>query len=219
MSKIVNASEEMKNDLLTLIDKGFEEIKDKLCFKVEHNDRRPEYDTVVTYHNDIMDQFNDAKCVCGISCENLGEVQGKMFVAITKGLLETWNVTADDVVEQCISNLDNEDFELKTMWGTLIEIAPEILPEEEPDDIEGMYVLTNVSKIDGARMLMSDYVMNLLREKFGKFYILPSSIHEVLIVPDKGNFKIEELEELVRTVNDTQVEERDRLSYKVAYIA
>ena len=81
-----------------------------------------------------------------------------------------------------------------------------------------MYVLTNQSKTNGAGVLVQDGV----REKVGgmigsDFYVLPSSIHEVLIVPDNGNMRLAELEDMVREVNATQVAPEDLLSDKVQY--
>ena len=46
----------------------------------------------------------------------------------------------------------------------------------------------------------------------GEFFVLPSSVHEVLLVPDNGNLEWRELEELVQTVNETTVDAKDKLS-------
>lgn len=55
-------------------------------------------------------------------------------------------------------------------------------------------------------------------ELLGKnFYVLPSSIHEVLIVPDNGDMQAKELESMVKEVNATQVAPADLLSDKVQY--
>ena len=54
--------------------------------------------------------------------------------------------------------------------------------------------------------------MNEIVETFGEFFILPSSIHEVLIVPAKPGMTAENLENIVREVNTTQVQLEDKLS-------
>ena len=43
-------------------------------------------------------------------------------------------------------------------------------------------------------------------------FILPSSIHEVLALPDDGEVDWKELEEIVQTINQTEVEDREVLS-------
>ena len=51
------------------------------------------------------------------------------------------------------------------------------------------------------------------------FYILPSSIHEVLLLPAdyKDSEKTEEMRDMVCEVNDTQLKLEERLSYNVYY--
>ena len=49
----------------------------------------------------------------------------------------------------------------------------------------------------------------------GDFFILPSSIHELLIVPDNGQMGLRDLEAMVREVNATQVAPEDKLTDSV----
>ncbi len=49
----------------------------------------------------------------------------------------------------------------------------------------------------------------------GDFYILPSSIHEILLVKDNGQFDRAALEQMVREVNATQVAPEDKLTDSV----
>ena len=47
------------------------------------------------------------------------------------------------------------------------------------------------------------------------YYILPSSVHEVIIVPYSEIYVCSKLDEMVREINSTQVEEEDVLSNHV----
>lgn len=59
-------------------------------------------------------------------------------------------------------------------------------------------------------------MMDAICEKIGSnFFILPSSLHEVLIVPASKNMDLSELEDMVREVNATQVAPPDKLSDSV----
>ena len=49
----------------------------------------------------------------------------------------------------------------------------------------------------------------------GDFYILPSSIHEILIIPDNGKMGLKDLENMVKEVNATQVSPADKLTDNV----
>ena len=51
----------------------------------------------------------------------------------------------------------------------------------------------------------------------GDYYVLPSSIHETLIVPDTGLHDVNELEAMVKEVNETQVAPDEILSDKVQH--
>ena len=51
----------------------------------------------------------------------------------------------------------------------------------------------------------------------GNFYVLPSSTHEVLVVPDNGQLELRELSATVYEINRTKVAPQDRLSDSVQY--
>ncbi len=51
-----------------------------------------------------------------------------------------------------------------------------------------------------------------ISEKLGSFYVLPSSGHEVLILPDGGEPKAMELNMMIKAINKAEVLSQDRLS-------
>jgi len=77
-------------------------------------------------------------------------------------------------------------------------------------------VTTVPDKTYGAGVLAYQDFMDQAAERVGgDFYILPSSIHEVLIVPDNGRMDLKDLEAMVRDVNATQVAPADKLTDSV----
>ena len=79
-----------------------------------------------------------------------------------------------------------------------------------------LYALTNVEKQYGASMITQLEVLNKLEQLFPEgFYVLPSSVHEVLIVPDNGEMEPKMLGEMVREVNKNEVERQEVLSDRV----
>ena len=81
-----------------------------------------------------------------------------------------------------------------------------------------MYVLTNEKKYLGAAALLYPYVLNHIGKILkNNFYVLPSSIHECILVPDSGRYSRMELMSMVREVNESQVEKEEILSYEVYY--
>ncbi|BCJ98387.1 DUF5688 family protein [Anaerocolumna chitinilytica] len=76
-----------------------------------------------------------------------------------------------------------------------------------------MYVLTNEHNSNGASSLVYPGLLEKLSEKFGSsIYILPSSVDEVILLADNGKINVRQLELMVRSVNQEQVDPKDRLS-------
>lgn len=93
------------------------------------------------------------------------------------------------------------------------ELAEAMVIESAPNHLQ---VLSNERAIDGAALIADSKVMKGVREKIGEdFYILPSSIHEVLILPKSGADEVEELKEMVRTINQEQIPLQDQLTNNV----
>lgn len=62
--------------------------------------------------------------------------------------------------------------------GDLMKHVDEFDSWDEP-----MIMLTTDKLADGAGILLNKYILATIKEKLGDYYILPSSIHELLIVP------------------------------------
>ncbi len=101
------------------------------------------------------------------------------------------------------------------MEGLLLGIKEPWLEKEE---IHGMYVLTNTSGIYGAASLIyKERLREFARASGGGFYILPSSIHEVIFLPDQAEVCLRQLAAAVKEINATKVEATEVLSDQVYY--
>lgn len=88
---------------------------------------------------------------------------------------------------------------------------------KEKDQIP-MYVLSNKNKILGAScMLYPGVLKNFANEKKSNLFILPSSIHEVILLPETENMNKEDLLDMVTEINKTQVEEMEVLADAVYF--
>ena len=81
-----------------------------------------------------------------------------------------------------------------------------------PDIPDTMFVLINDTKVNGAAAILNDDIRQEIAEKVGDFYMLPSSIHETLIIPKDAGMEFKEPEQMVQEVNQTQVAPGERLS-------
>ena len=101
------------------------------------------------------------------------------------------------------------------------EKAPELaFRSERAAKLSSLYVLTNSEGINGAGCLLYPELLKELREYFQtEYYILPSSIHEVILLPEQKPVEQEELNDMIREINLTQVPEEEVLSDCAYYSA
>ena len=101
------------------------------------------------------------------------------------------------------------------IYGAVPQTVDEWTPEVgEPK----MYVLTNMTSCNGAGVMFCGELLEKIQTKLDSdYYLLPSSIHEVIIVPDEGGYDREELDAMVQTINAAEVDPRDRLADHVYY--
>ena len=80
-----------------------------------------------------------------------------------------------------------------------------------------MFILSNKRKLNGAAQICNTRAMKeIARCFFDDFWILPSSVHEVILIPCRWSVpQTENFAEIVRYVNHTQVLPQDVLSYHV----
>ena len=149
---------------------------------------------------------------------------GRASILITNGILEHLGITreqlfsdADEIVPterpMVISNL--ADLIMKMMGMTDIDtsdIDTDMFPEESP-----LYVATTPDKCDGAGVIAyPDFFERASEVVGGSFYLLPSSIHEVIIVPEsRMEIDASYLKSMVMEVNATQLVEKDKLTDNV----
>jgi len=81
------------------------------------------------------------------------------------------------------------------------------------DDFMNMYVLSNQAKMNGAACILYPDALQTFSKKLNKnFYIIPSSIHEVILVPDTGTIVPSDLTSMIISVNEEQLSADEILS-------
>ena len=83
---------------------------------------------------------------------------------------------------------------------------------EDVDPNAMMYVLTNSNQVNGAVYMCDEEVMSLIAEKLGSdLIVIPSSIHETIILKETENMSVRELNAMVEAVNAEAVNPQERL--------
>ena len=141
--------------------------------------------------------------------------------------MKLWDVTVEDLYKDAEENTQKlERYEIKSMTSVLCEIMEEENPAEYDHDecmkqLSGsvpMYVLSNKKRVEGAVcMLYTDLIKNFSDTVDKDLYIIPSSIHELLLLPTQNADDGEQIKKMIREINDTQVKPEEILSYSLYY--
>ena len=84
----------------------------------------------------------------------------------------------------------------------------------EISDSVAMYVLTNKQKVNGASCMLYPDLICQFSDRIGKnLFIIPSSVHELLLLPADHKDEASEIRCMIREINDTQVRVEEILSY------
>lgn len=149
---------------------------------------------------------------------NLPDIDGtKASAAVTYEIMKYLGYeTREQLEEQAVKYMkENDPPVVKTMREMLIEIDPsfaDFLPEEAENP---MYVITNRSKCNGAISVLDKETMDSLVDLIGsELIIFPSSVNEMIAVP-KDMVEGKEALNLVKQVNETAVEDKDKLADSV----
>ena len=147
------------------------------------------------------------------------------FIIIKNDLLPKLQMTGDEILQVAKINTSEQNlFEINSLLAETMQ-AMEENGEDIADDFSEFFtestpkafVVTNKDKKLGACCLACPEVIGTAIEKMGfDCYILPSSIHEVILIEKKGNFnEIEELRDMVNQVNRQSVPANEILSDQV----
>ena len=153
--------------------------------------------------------------VIRVSADGIGTVK------ITKAMAEQWGITEADLHARAMENLQEDGYTIRDLEQLLDELVLGTEDRAErgsqKDSKFRMYVLTNSQKYFGAAGMMLS--PQLVKKRLGRknFYILPSSTHEVMILPDNKEFDAKELIDMVQTVNADCVVPEEKLADHVYY--
>ena len=208
VDKIIKAYEQYKVNGTINIDfiTDWEKVKGKILIQLVNPKTNEKYlENLVTY------PFLDLTAIFYITVF-VDKNSGIGNVKVRNDFLEKWGVTAEEIFNTAVENTREE-----VMIEDMAEMFKAMgLPVPEMDDAAPMIILSNKSKVNGAGVLPS--AVEMIRERYGKCYILPSSIHEMIILPDDGNQNTEEINDMICAVNETQLAPEEVLSNHAYYI-
>lgn len=137
---------------------------------------------------------------------------------ITNKEMELWNITLEELYQTASLNT-------RRLFPATIQPIQQLLSEyldkdadiqelldQTPDELQ-LFILSNEPRINGSTSMIYDGILADFAKKIKKdLYILPSSIHEVLLMPATKEIEEQALLNLVRDANRTVVGLPDILS-------
>ena len=134
---------------------------------------------------------------------------GSQIAQVTETIMEKYNITYVELINAINENPCNYVFKKMASFFNIEDAMP-------------MYVLTNESTYYGAGGICINHVIHRIMNTIqDDFYILPSSVHELIIVPVISIAANEsELPKMVHHINCSIVDLNDRLSnhaYRLNY--
>lgn len=141
----------------------------------------------------------------------------KKYALISKEFCKINNIRVNELHAAALQQQrEYHSFVFESLETLVQDIFPEIV-EPENEMLYPVWMLSMDNDTHGASVILQPEALIAIEEIFGgDYFILPSSIHEVIVVPDLGiDDQEHDLNEMVRKVNHMVVDPEDRLSDRV----
>lgn len=189
---------------------NFEEIKNNVVFTLAPKDEKLAKEIPHKDYLDLMIKFyiklNDTN-----------------YALINNEVIEHLNINEEDLMVTAMQNTPRMlGYKLKGIFSTIAEITGcenEIYDIAQLDDLlVPLQVLTNHIGTYGAGVILYPNLMENIAEKFqSDLYIIPCSVHEILIYKNCEQMDEDALKEMIIHVNDNEVPKEDILSYNLYF--
>lgn len=191
----------------------YQHVKDKIIYKLVNQEKNRELLPKVP-HVIYLDL-----AVLFYVLVDMDESGGQVATMLIRNEhLDWWNVTGEEIYQRAAANTEKL---LPYEFSAMCMVIEEMLGDRDIDDAEwrrlreqeSMYVLTNHIRNGGASVILYPGRLDAIGAYFKEnYYILPSSVHEVIVLPESKALSKDEMECVIREVNETQVQAEEFLS-------
>lgn len=195
-------------DTASIID--FNYVKDRLYVELINRHSNKELLQDVPYLRFLDDFAIVIRCLIETSAE------GHTNFLIHNAHLAIWQINQEMLISLAIKNTRKLfGVNLRSIKETLAELMPE-LPKDYAFSLP-IWVMTNNLKSSGASTVLFDDALKGFADIHGDFYVIFSSIHELLLIPACSNVGINALTEINQMVNATDVRPNELLGTKAYF--
>ncbi|MFA9377218.1 MAG: DUF5688 family protein [Lachnotalea sp.] len=204
----------VKNNIDVNFFTDFCNVKDRVAYKLVNYEKNKEMLEDVPYI-----RFMDLVIVfyCLVSSEWLTNAT----ILIHNSHLNMWKTNVEELYELAQENtaklltvvVDNIETILRNELG---EDMQEMFDSEVDNTNTPMYVISNNTKVNGAACILYKNVLkDFAKVVESDLYVLPSSVHEIIVIPKFEEGNQNDLKEIVKETNDNHVQDEEILSYSV----
>lgn len=181
---------------------NWNQMKSKICVKLINAEQNRELLT------DMPHRFYlDFAVVYYIKISERGDELETMDVK--NKYLDMWGISEEELYRTGMENMEISD---QIFFKNMKEILP-IWLQKEDEPSSPMYVLTNANRYYGASVLLLKKELSKISQSLGNLIILPSSLHELIVLPENQyTGDCEACAEMVKNVNTSVVLPEDYLS-------
>lgn len=162
--------------------------------------------------------FLDLDIVFYYSLETDGLPEGSILVKNSH--MEMWGVNTETLMMDARMNSPlSMPVKCREMKDVLMELKPDAFDmTDELNNMPAMYVISNCRMVNGASTILYPGILTELSDRLkGNLYIIPSSVHEVIVIPDDGRETSESLRSMIYSINRTQLDPQEVLSDSLYY--
>lgn len=184
---------------------NYAEMKNKLAMEVVSAERNASM-----LQNVPHEQMEDIAVVYRLVLDSSKDASSTVLV--TNDLMDKFGITHEQLHDDAMKNAPLiRPAEIKGMEETLNEMQGGPALEPDPDEI--LFVAGVPDQTHGAAVIAyPNFFENAAEKLGGDYFIIPSSIHEVLLVKDTGEMNARDLAAMIREVNATEVAPEDVLT-------
>lgn len=185
----------------------YDNVKDKLFIRV--SDAK---ENAAMLANAPHQEFDGLAVTYHIAFEGEHGIQAS--TPVTNSMLEMYGINEQQLRTDAMESVQNaypsQFISLGSMMSRMMGVDEEMMP---PMDVPQLMVLTNDQALYGAGALFYPGQLDTIASQIGSdYFVIPSSIHEVLILPDDGTIDRHAIESMIQEVNMTAVSPEDKLS-------
>ena len=150
------------------------------------------------------EQISDFAVICRVELAD-----GEASTIVTDQLMKSFDISKEQLFADAKENAPRlHPPVLKNLMEVLFQAEPGLMDMESP-----LHVATTDVGEHGACVMAYPGFMDQASETLGgSFFVIPSSVHELLFLRDDDGRSVKELDDMVQAVNAQEVQPSDRLS-------